>query len=108
MGRPRTYRNRQEQARMIKEWEHSNLTARAFCDRHGIQLSTFQNWQANASGKKREPIKPTLIPVETVPLNDNAGSYTLHFPSGIKLELSSLQDTVSIIKQLHQEGSLCR
>jgi len=43
----------EERERLIKEFEASGQTKKAFCDEHGINVGTFYGWFQRASGKQR-------------------------------------------------------
>lgn len=110
MGSTRSYHNSREQEQLIDEWQKSQMSAKNFCDNHQIKLSTFHNWQARVNKLKTRPPKTAkLIPIEATDASPTTtGRYMIHFPSGIRLELMSLADTVRLIKQLHQEDIVCR
>ena len=78
----RSSRSREEWQERILEWEPSSETARAFCERHDLVLSTFRWWcwrlrqdEKNGSSAKAEEPTPwvELSPIE-LPTKDETSA----------------------------------
>ncbi len=44
-GKPRDPRKEQRWRHWIRQWQHSGLTVRAFCDRHQLPQPSFYAWR---------------------------------------------------------------
>lgn len=64
-GKPRDPRKEQQWRRWIHQWQHSGLTVRAFCTRHGLAQPSFYAWRRTL--QQRDAAATTFVPVHVVP-----------------------------------------
>jgi tetrahydrodipicolinate N-succinyltransferase len=88
----------------INQWQKSDLTRKAFCKEHSINLKTFSNWLGKASILSKRPdcaIKKDKLPMPTLTSIDNHYRVKLQWPNGIQLNIDGACGAaliVSIIK----------
>jgi transposase len=64
-GKPRDPRKEQHWRRWIQQWQHSGLSAQAFCDRHHLPVPRFYAWRRTLH--QRDAAAATFVPVQIVP-----------------------------------------
>ena len=64
-GRPRDSRKEHLWQQRIQLWQDSGLTARDFCERHGIPLAPFYSWRRRLQHRLAPPVP--LVPVQLLP-----------------------------------------
>jgi hypothetical protein len=82
--------------KQIQSWQTSGLSRRAYCEREGLKITTFDYWQSrlrmNKQAAKSEQLggdRLTLVPVRLVKPNEEGfvlrspGGWEMHLPSGI-------------------------
>jgi hypothetical protein len=75
-----------EMGRMLEEWEASGLTRRAFCQKRGLPVTTFDYWRREHAGR------PRVVEVEVAAPEPAAPSFRLLLFNGRRIECSSLAD----------------
>lgn len=91
--------NRETKARHWAQWKASGLSQKAYCERHGFNLSSFKNWGTTA------PRYP-LVPVQVTPPLVDTGYRVL--VSGIVIEVpkdATLQQWQALLAALGQRES---
>lgn len=73
-----------------EQWQRSGLTRRAYCEREGLSLASFDYWRYTRSADAARSEAPTALkPLTAVPIAVRAPSsnstFTLHSPSGWRL-----------------------
>lgn len=69
-----------EMRRVLEEWEASGLTRRAFCQKRGIAVTTFDYWRREHAGR------PRMVKVEVAAPEVAAASFTLLLANGRRIE----------------------
>src|SRR4051794_29489111 len=64
-GNPRDPRKERFWRRMIQQWRRSGLSARAFCQQHGLSEPNFYAWRRTLADRDAEAI--AFVPVEVLP-----------------------------------------
>jgi hypothetical protein len=83
--------------RHIKNWEASGLSQRAYCEREGLKISTFDYWRrqirANTEVVKPEKKRSTALTLVPVHVSDNPAQdpLILRSPTGWELRLASAE-----------------
>lgn len=78
-----TVRRSAEEWRMIvRDFERSGLTQRAYADRHGIVLATLRWWVSRIGSGSRQEEAVEFVPVE-LPLAKVAEGIEASFPNGV-------------------------
>ena len=80
--------NRQRWSERIQHWNRSNLTQKAFCERHQIGLVSFQRWRGifAKEGKPKAP-PATFLPINIVQ-SASAPSLALCLGEDLRIENS--------------------
>lgn len=63
-GKPRDLRKEQQWRQWIQQWQHSGLSVRAFCARHGVALPSFYAWRRTL--QRRDATTSPFLPVRVV------------------------------------------
>jgi hypothetical protein len=63
-GKPRDQRKEQQWRRWIRKWQASDVTARAFCQAHGLSEASFYGWRRELD--RRDADRPYFVPVHLV------------------------------------------
>ena len=82
-GQPRDSRKEQQWRHWFHLWQHSGLTVRAFCDRHGLSQPSFYAWRRRLQA--HPAAASTFVPVHVVadePAPATPQSFELVLPSG--------------------------
>jgi len=97
---------RQRWARIVADYEHSGLTQRAFCDRHGFALSSLTRWRRLLADSPGEPsssfvpvtlAEPTTGP-ESRPIGvDVDDRVRLRLPNGLVIEGVSTSNVAAVV-----------
>ncbi len=68
-------RTHREWARLVRKWQRSGKTARAFGDERGVNANTLTWWKwqlgRSSGGDRDKPPVPRLVPVEVVEAHDD-------------------------------------
>jgi transposase len=67
-GKPRDPRKEQHWRQLIERWQRSGLSACAFCERHGLAVSSFYAWRRTLTQRDRQRRAPAPTPVTFVPI----------------------------------------
>jgi hypothetical protein len=65
LGKPRDPRKEQQWRRWIHQWQHSDLTVRAFCELHQLSQPSFYAWRRQI--QQRDAATAPFLPVRVVP-----------------------------------------
>ena len=87
-------RSKEEIRRIVKGFENSGMSRRAYCAEHGIAITTLDYWRR---GNRKQ--KPALIPV-TIEEAQPAG-FTLILTNGRRIESSWSFDAAALDKLIH-------
>ena len=64
-GKPRDPRKEQFWRRMLRQWQRSGLSVRAFCDQQGLSQPSFYAWRRTLGERDARAI--AFVPVEVLP-----------------------------------------
>ncbi len=64
LGKPRDPRKEQQWRRWIHQWQHSELTVRAFCELHQLSQPSFYAWRRQL--QQRDAAPAPFLPVRVV------------------------------------------
>ena len=64
-GKPRDPRKERQWRHWIQRWQHSGLSVRAFCARHGLAPPSFYAWRRTL--QQREAATPPFVAVRVLP-----------------------------------------
>jgi len=69
MGRPLDVAKQQHWLDLVRRWQQSQLTVRAFCNRHGLAEARFYLWRRvlRERGLLHDPRTPTQPPASSPP-----------------------------------------
>ena len=96
--------------RVVRQWQHSGLSVRAFCAEHGLAEPSFYHWRRTLA--ERVTPAPALVPVQVVaqePQPGPGGAVELVLDGGRVLRLGPGFDaaTVQRLLALLEEGRPC-
>lgn len=79
-----------EKRQLLARYERSGLSQKAFCQRHGVALSTLQCWRRRARDTDQEPT-PSFVEIPQVTgiaraLSVEAAVF-IELPGGVRLEV---------------------
>ena len=75
-----------EMRRTVEEWEASGLSRRAFCEKRGIAITTFDYWRRELASR------PRMVKVEVAGADSAAPRFALLLGNGRRIECGSLAD----------------
>ena len=64
-GKPRDPNKEQFWRRMLRQWQRSGLSVRAFCEQHGLSQPSFYAWRRTLADRDAQAVH--FVPVEVVP-----------------------------------------
>jgi transposase-like protein len=64
-GKPRDPRKEQFWRRLLRLWQRSGLSVRAFCEQHDLAQPSFYAWRRTLAQRDAQAI--TFVPVEVLP-----------------------------------------
>ena len=64
-GKPRDPRKERFWRRMLRQWQRSGLSVRAFCEQHGLSQPSFYAWRRTLADRDAHTV--AFVPVELVP-----------------------------------------
>jgi hypothetical protein len=93
--------NHQRWSERIRHWKRSDLTQKAFCERHQIGLASFQRWRGifAKEGKPKAPLA-TFLPINIVQ-SASAPSLALCLGEGLRIEIPAGFDPVMLKQVVH-------
>ena len=71
---------------MLDRYERSGLSQKAFCQRHGVALSTLQYWWRRARDTDQEPT-PSFVEIPQVTGMSVEAAVFIELPGGVRLEV---------------------
>src|SRR5665811_1840585 len=74
---------------LIKEWEVSGLSKRAFCRNHGISPSNFFYWVKKWKNTEEE-VPDGFMQITPVKEDVFHAQYRLTYPNGVQLEVAGI------------------
>lgn len=74
---------------LIKEWEISGLSKKAFCRNHGIARSNFFYWIKKWKNSKSET-PDGFVDITPGKADVYHAQYRLRYPNGVQLEVSGI------------------
>lgn len=101
-ARRRKHYSSAEKDSIVGTFEQSGLTAKAFCEQHGICVATLASWRK----RQQEKDTPGFVCVDLP--GPAADAATIRFPNGLELRvpLSARPEAVSAwCEQLYRVGS---
>jgi len=85
----KTVRSAEETARLVVEWNRSEMTRREYCEHHGLAVTTFDYYRRRAR-EQRRPKSVRLVPVNiaspSVQAKSDTGGFTLVLVNGRRIE----------------------
>src|SRR4051794_23730115 len=67
-GKPRDPRKEQHWRQWIERWQHSDLSVRAFCQRHHLAVPSFYAWRRTLRQRDAQA-QPVAAPVTFLPVH---------------------------------------
>ena|SRR5215831_5903043 len=64
-GKPRDPRKEQFWRPMLRQWQRSDLSVRAFCEQHGLSQPSFYAWRRTLRDRDAQAV--AFVPVEVLP-----------------------------------------
>jgi len=84
-----------ERRRLLARYERSGLSQKAFCQRHGVALSTLQYWRRRARDTDQEPT-PSFVEIPQVAGMARAlaseAAVIIELPGGVRFEVPAGTD----------------
>jgi len=94
-GRRNQRRGVAERRQLLNRYECSGLSQKAFCQRHGVALSTLQYWRRRARDTDQEPT-PTFVEIPqvtgTAGVRSVEAAVFIELPGGVRLEVPAGTD----------------
>jgi hypothetical protein len=66
LGKPRDPRKEQQWRRWLRQWQHSGLTVRAFCELHQLSQPSFYAWRRQIQLRDAATATAPFLPVRVV------------------------------------------
>ena len=80
---------------MLDRYERSGLSQKAFCQRHGVALSTLQYWRRRARDTNQAPT-PSFVEIPQVSgmsrSLSNEAAVIIELPGGVRFEIPTGTD----------------
>ena len=93
--------NRQRWSERIQHWKRSNLTQKAFCERHQIGLASFQRWRGVfAKEGTPESTPATFLPIKLVQ-SASAPNMVVCLGEDLRIEIPVGFDPVMLKQVVH-------
>ena len=84
-----------ERRRLLTRYERSGLSQKAFCQRHGVALSTLQYWRRRARDTDQEPT-PSFVEVPQMSgmsrVLPSEAAVIIELPGGVRFEVPTGTD----------------
>jgi transposase-like protein len=108
-GRRIQRRSVAERRQVLERYERSGLSQKAFCQHHGVALSTLQYWRRRAPDADQEPT-PSFVEVPQVSgmargLSGEA-AVLIELPGGVRLEVPAGTDAQWLSGLLRAMGTV--
>ncbi len=88
-----------EAAGLVRDFEQSGLSRKAFCSAHGIALHTLDYYRARHRTRRVTPSAQELLPVELISASPVSGCLRVELANGRRIVVEAGFD-VSVLKQL--------
>lgn len=95
----RRRRSQAEAASLVRDFEQSGLSRKAFCSAHGIALHTLDYYRARHRTRRVTPAAQELLPVELIGASPVSGCLRLELANGRRIVVEAGFD-VSHLKRL--------
>jgi transposase-like protein len=105
-GRPRDPRKEQQWRRWLVQFQHSGLSVRAFCARHGLSPQSFYAWRRQI--RQRDAAADPFVAVQLVAADEPArvasfevvlaGGRTLRVPPGF--DATALRQLLAVLQEV--------
>jgi transposase-like protein len=95
----RRRRSQAEAAGLVRDFEQSGLSRKAFCSAHGIALHTLDYYRARHRTHRAAPAVQELLPVDLVTVSPVSGCLRVELANGRRIVVEAGFD-VSVLKQL--------
>jgi hypothetical protein len=93
--------NRQRWSERIQHWKRSDLTQKAFCERHQIGLASFQRWRGIFAQEEKSKAPPaTFLPINIVQ-SASTPSLALCLGEDLRIEIPVGFDPVMLKQVVH-------
>jgi hypothetical protein len=83
MSNGRVRRSEDEWRRILSEWETSGLSARDFCRKQELQVSSFQRWRQKLNGS---PARDEFVAIPTPAPPVSTWTLEVTLPNGSRLQ----------------------
>lgn len=106
--RLRRRRTRSEWEELISKQDRSELSLRAFCERHDVALSTFEHWRRKTQEPAPRFIEMTVEPASPGDDHTNCFDVEVELPHGIRIRVGGrasierVRDLVTALKETRQ------
>lgn len=94
-------------ATRISSWSRSGLSRRAWCDRHGVNVHTFDYWRRRLREgpvPRKRRARTALVPIAVAAAAPEA-PLELVLPSGIRLRVPSDADVARVTELVRALGA---
>ena len=95
----RRHRSQAEAAGLVRDFEQSGLSRKAFCSAHGIALHTLDYYRARHRIGRATPAGQELLPVDLISTPPVSGCLRVELANGRRIVVEAGFD-VSALKQL--------
>ena len=95
----RRRRSQAEAAGLVRDFEQSGLSRKAFCSAHGIALHTLDYYRARHRTRRATPAAQELLPVDLISASPVSGCLRVELANGRRIVVEAGFD-VSVLKQL--------
>ncbi len=98
-GVERRRRSQAEAESLVRDFEQSGLSRKAFCNAHGIALHTLDYYRARHRSRRARPAAQELLPVDLISASPVSGCLRVELANGRRIVVEAGFD-VSVLKQL--------
>jgi hypothetical protein len=92
-------RSQAEAESLVRDFEQSGLSRKAFCNAHGIALHTLDYYRARHWSRRATPAAQELLPVDLISVSPVSGCLRVELANGRRIVVEAGFD-VSVLKQL--------
>lgn len=87
---------------MINRWHSSRISQRQWCEKQGINLSTFKYWFVKWKGTHDSGSHACFLEIEPdSPLSVEIDKIPLHFPNGVRVDFTGTVEAERILSLIN-------
>lgn len=95
----RRRRSQAEAESLVRDFEQSGLSRKAFCSAHGVRLHTLDYYRGRYRSHRAAPDSQELLPVDLISMPAASGALRVELGHGRRIVVEAGFD-VSVLKQL--------